>query len=89
MNAFSYFVIENPDQSYLWIAPLILELYALKGVGFIRFVMRNYGSVFLEACGFSDQSPFNFQNVRCPDCVQAWAAVQGPGLVERGVDMFD
>ena len=43
MNAFSYFVIENPDQSYLWIAPLILELYALKGVGFIGFVMRAYG----------------------------------------------
>ena len=43
MHVFSHAVIEKPDQSYLLIAPLILELYVLNGVGFIRFVVRAYG----------------------------------------------
>ena len=43
----------------------------------------------LEARGFSDQCFLNFENVRCPDCVRAGAALQGPDLMEWGVDIFD
>ena len=47
-----FFCIENPDQSFLWLQPLILSLTSLDGVGFIRFVMRSYGSIFQKPVDF-------------------------------------
>ena len=44
--------VSNPDQSYLWLQPLILSLAALDGVGFVRCVMRSYGSMFWKPVAF-------------------------------------
>ena len=61
-----FFVIENLDQSYLWLVICIIGLWSFVGVGFVRFVMRVYSSMFLKPAAFLTNALSLFKMCRVP-----------------------
>ena len=45
MTASALWALENPHRSFLWLLPVIIAVWKMRGVGFVHFVMKSFGIV--------------------------------------------
>ena len=52
-----YFSVENPQESYLWIQPLVRQISAEPGVGYTRVFYNHFGMPWLKPTVFMHNTP--------------------------------
>ena len=77
-----FFSIENPEYSWLWVLPQMIELRRKEGVGAVRLLFSDYHVPFHKPTVFVRNSPFLHM---LAEGVLPW---RGPKVKLRGLVMF-
>ena len=79
----TYFSIENPELSWLWVLPCIQGLRSHEHVGFVRCLFRDFGVPFTKPTLFLHNSPCLHKLGSCP---LAW---EGKTISLRGTVVWE
>ena len=81
----SYFSIENPELSWLWVQPELLDLYSYSGVATVLVYYKDFGTPYLKPTLFLHNSP-TLHGLRTPSGPLMFAAGHSVGnVVLRGM----